>query len=96
MRQIGMALNVPHEVLTKHFQASYSAARAALLDAWRTFRIRRDWLARRFCQPVYEEWLADAVASGLISAPGSSPTRWCAAPGAARIGRATALGRSTR
>ena len=70
MRQIGMALNVPHEVLTKHFQSSYSAARAALLDAWRTFRIRRDWLARRFCQPVYEEWLADAVASGLISAPG--------------------------
>ena len=82
MRQIGMAINVPHEVLTKHFQASYSAARAALLDAWRTFRIRRDWLAKKFCQPVYEEWLADAVASGLISAPGffAAPVvrrAWC-------------------
>lgn len=70
LRQIGMALSIPHEVLTKHFQSSYSAARAALLDAWRTFRIRRAWLAANFCQPVYEEWLADAVASGLVSAPG--------------------------
>jgi len=70
MGQIGMALHIPKEVLMKHFQASYSAARAALLDAWRTFRIRRSWLAARFCQPVYEEWLADAVASGLIAAPG--------------------------
>ena len=70
MTQIGMALNIPKEVLTKHFQSSYSAARAALLDAWRTFKIRREWLAAKFCQPVYEEWLADAVAAGRISAPG--------------------------
>ena len=70
MTQIGMALNIPKEVLTKHFQSSYSAARAALLDAWRTFRIRRQWLASKLCQPVYEEWLADAVAAGRIEAPG--------------------------
>lgn len=70
LTQIGMALNIPKEVLTKHFQSSYSAARAALLDAWRTFKIRREWLAAKFCQPVYEEWLADAVAAGRISAPG--------------------------
>lgn len=70
MRQIGIGLNIPYEVLTKHFQSSYSAARAALLDAWRTFRIRREWLAAKFCQPVYEEWLADAVTTGRISAPG--------------------------
>lgn len=70
LTQIGMALNIPKEVLTKHFQSSYSAARAALLDAWRTFKIRREWLAEKFCQPVYEEWLADAVATGRISAPG--------------------------
>lgn len=70
MTQIGMALDIPKEVLTKHFQSSYSAARAALLDAWRTFKIRRKWLAEKFCQPVFEEWLADAVISGRISAPG--------------------------
>lgn len=70
MKQIGIGLNVPYEVLAKHFQSSYSAARAALLDAWRVFRIRRQWLASKLCQPVYEEWLADAVASGRIAAPG--------------------------
>lgn len=70
MRQIGIGLGIPYEVLTKHFQSSYSAARAALLDAWRTFRIRREWLVSKLCQPVYEEWLAEAVSIGRVSAPG--------------------------
>lgn len=70
MKQIGVGLNIPHEVLSKAFQSSYSAARAALLDAWRTFRIRREWLAANFCQPVYEEWLAEAVLAGRVRAPG--------------------------
>jgi len=84
MRQIGIGLNIPYEVLTKHFQSSYSAARAALLDAWRTFKIRRQWLATKLCQPVYEEWLADVVANGMVSAPGffADPlvrAAWCGA-----------------
>lgn len=70
MKQIGIGINVPFEVLAKHFKDSYSAARAALLDAWRTFRIRREALAADFCQLVYEEWLSEAVASGRIRAPG--------------------------
>lgn len=70
LRQVGMALELPFEVLTKHFTSSYSAARAALLDAWKFFRGRRDWLASNFCQPIYEQWLAEAVASGRIAAPG--------------------------
>lgn len=69
-RQIGVALELPFEVLIKHFTASYSASRAALLDAWRLFRRRRDWLASNFCQPVYEAWLEEAVAKGRIHAPG--------------------------
>ncbi len=82
MRFVGIGLNIPHEVLAKSFQASYSAARAALLDAWRTFRVRRDREASKFCQPVYEEWLADEVAAGHIAAPGffaDAETRaaWC-------------------
>jgi lambda family phage portal protein len=70
LRQIGVGLGLPFEVLIKHFTASYSAARAALLDAWRFFRQRRDWLATHFCQPLYEIWLDEAIASGRISAPG--------------------------
>lgn len=84
VRQIGMALDLPFEVLTMHFQSSYSAARAALLMAWKTFKARRDMLATYLCQPTYELWLADEVAAGRISAPGffASPViraAWCKA-----------------
>jgi lambda family phage portal protein len=70
IRQIGVSLEIPFEVLVKHFTSSYSAARAALLDAWRFFRGRRDWAATAFCQPVYEAWLEEAVSIGRIRAPG--------------------------
>lgn len=69
-RQIGAAIEVPYELLVKHFTASYSASRAALLEAWKMFRMRRSWLASGFCQPIYEEWLSEAIAKGRISAPG--------------------------
>jgi lambda family phage portal protein len=70
IRQIGMAIGIPYEVLVMHYQSSYSAARGALLMAWRFFMGWRDWLATNFCQPVYELWLADEVAEGRIAAPG--------------------------
>ena len=70
LRQIGSALEIPYELIIKHFSASYSASRAALLEAWKMFRMRRKWFAKGFCQPIYEEWLAEAVAKGRIHAPG--------------------------
>ncbi len=70
LRQIGVALELPFEVLIKHFTASYSAARAALLEAWRFFMARREWLAQHFCQVVYEAWFYEAVSLGRIEAPG--------------------------
>jgi len=83
-RQIGMAIGIPYEVLVMHYQSSYSAARGALLMAWRFFMGWRDWLATTLCQPVYELWLADEVAAGRIAAPGffADPVvrhAWCAA-----------------
>jgi lambda family phage portal protein len=70
LRQVGVALELPFELLVKHFTSSYSAARAALLEAWRFFKSRRTWLASMFCQPVYEAWMDEAVARGRVSAPG--------------------------
>lgn len=69
-RQIGAALEIPYELLLKHFAASYSASRGALLEAWKMFKMYRSWLAEDFCQPIFEEWLAEAVAKGRIPAPG--------------------------
>jgi lambda family phage portal protein len=70
LRQIGVALGLPFEVLVKHFTASYSAARAALLQAWQVFKLRRDFMATQFCQPIYEAFLEEAIASGRVDAPG--------------------------
>jgi lambda family phage portal protein len=69
-RQIGVSLEIPFEVLVKHFTASYSAARAALMEAWRFYLNRRTFIATYFCQPVYEAWMEEAVGLGRISAPG--------------------------
>lgn len=70
VKQIGLSLEIPKEVLLKHFTASYSAARAALLEAWKFFRNRREWLAESFCQPIYEAFLEEAIANDRIPAPG--------------------------
>ena len=84
IRQIGASLEIPYEVLIKHFTSSYSASRGALLEAWKMFKMRRVWLVQTFCQPIYEEWLAEAVAKGRITAPGffNDPAvraAWCGA-----------------
>lgn len=70
LRQIGVALEIPFEILVKHFTASYSAAQAALLEAWKFFRTMREWFVGEFCQPAYEALIFEAVASGIIDAPG--------------------------
>lgn len=68
--QLGAALGIPKEVLVKHFQSSYSAAQAALLEAWRFFMVRRSWLIDNLCQPVYELFITEMIAEGKLSAPG--------------------------
>lgn len=70
VKQISASLNIPYEVLMKSFTSSYSASRAALLQAWEQFKLRRAWFTRDFCQPVYEMWLVEAVATGRLEAPG--------------------------
>lgn len=68
--QVGAALEIPADLLLMSFNSSYSASRAALLEAWKGFRMRREWLSNDFCRPVYELWLTEAVASGRVQAPG--------------------------
>lgn len=68
--QVGTALEIPREVLLKHFSSSYSASRAALLDFWATIRVRRDFMVTKFCEPIKELWFVEGVANGRIEAPG--------------------------
>ena len=70
LTQIGAALEIPLELLTKRFNSSYSASRAALLEAWKAFKTQRFWLAQKLCVPSYEAVITEAVARGYLDAPG--------------------------
>jgi lambda family phage portal protein len=68
--EIGAGLDMPKEVLLGLFQASYSASRAALEMAWQVFRVERARHVSQFCQPVYADVIAEAIARGMLDAPG--------------------------
>ncbi|WP_047394341.1 phage portal protein [Cetobacterium sp. ZOR0034] len=70
LRQLGAALEIPYEILLTHFTASYSASRAALLEVWKMYSMRRSWLVSDFCKPIYEEFLDECVAKGMLKLPG--------------------------
>lgn len=67
---IASSMGIPKEVLVKKYESNYTAARAALLDFWRTVRVYRTRFNNGFNQPIYDQWLSEAVASGRINAPG--------------------------
>jgi lambda family phage portal protein len=90
IRQIGIALGIPYEVLIMHFSSSYTASKAALETARQFFTDKRNSAATDFCQPVYEWWLYEAVVRGVVKAPGFlddpiARAAWC---GSEWIGRA--------
>lgn len=67
---IGSSMEIPKEVLIKKYESNYTAARGALLDFWRVVRVHRTAFNNKFNQPVYEQWLSEAVAIGRVEAPG--------------------------
>ncbi len=67
--QIGSALEIPHDILMKQFNDSYSASRAALMEFWRVASSERDYMVYNFCQPVYEKFILELVEKGKINLP---------------------------
>ncbi len=70
IKQMGAALEIPYEILIMAFTNNYSASRAAILEFFKVIKMYREWFISDFCQPIYEEWLCEAVAKGRINAPG--------------------------
>jgi lambda family phage portal protein len=97
VRQIGMALELPFEVLTMHFQSSYSAARAAHADG-----VERFPLTPRHARHLPLPTRVRTLACWTKSPKAASVRRdfflatWCALRGAARSGRATGRAASIR
>ena len=70
VKMIAAALGLPYEVLMKTFQSSYSATKGAQNEARKYFAVEKMWIANRWCQPFYEEWLTEEILAGRIQAPG--------------------------
>lgn len=66
VRQIGAALDLPADELMLFYNSSYSAARAAMLQAWRMYSMRRYGLVQQFCSPHYGLWFDEMVARGRL------------------------------
>jgi len=66
-KQIGGSLSLPIEFIQLYFSASYSASRAAMLQAWKTILYHRRMLVDQFCQPVYEQFVDSLVARGKLN-----------------------------
>lgn len=66
----GSGMEEPYEVLMHRYDSNYTASRSAILDFWKVVRRYRNLFIQQFNQPVYEQWLSEAVALGRIDAPG--------------------------
>jgi lambda family phage portal protein len=76
-RQIGTGSNLPHELVLKNFaNSNYSSARAAMLEAWRFFRGRREWIGTYWHSACFELWLEEKINDGTIEAPGFYENRY--------------------
>lgn len=63
---IGATVNLPYELLVKHYDASYSASRGAVLEAEKFFKIKRNKFGRDYMNPLYEIFMNEVVAMGYI------------------------------
>ena len=68
-KEISEALKSPLKCW-KRISARVTARRGALNEFWRTCEMQRSWFADKFCQPIYEMWLDEAVSRGRVKAPG--------------------------
>jgi lambda family phage portal protein len=68
--EIGASVELPKEVMLSNFQSSYSAARAALEEAWQKFYGIREVLINYFCQPIYEMFILEQLSLGNLNLPG--------------------------
>jgi lambda family phage portal protein len=66
---IGAALEVPGDEILLQYNASYSAARAIMLQAYKFYVTKRDSFSNHFCKPIYSAWPDEAASIGRLSLP---------------------------
>lgn len=70
IKQMGVVLEIPFELMIMHFSASFSASRGALEIAWKGFLSEKAWFEREVADIVFEWLFTEAVAIGRLKAEG--------------------------
>ena len=58
------------EFVLSHYMTSFTSARAARIECWKTIMLWRSWFIENFMRVWYEEFLTDAIIAGRVDAPG--------------------------
>ena len=70
LREVARCLGMTFETLTGDYSgATYSSVRMATSEIWPIILSRRQNIAGRFCQMVYEAWLEEQIELGFIPFP---------------------------
>lgn len=64
------AVGLPFELVIRHFTASFSASKGAINEGWRQIRLVRGDHVDTFDSPVYEAFIDELAATGLVDMPG--------------------------
>ncbi len=67
---IAAEVGLPAEALLSKFTSSYSASRASLLIAQRTYKSKREWIVNGLHNQVWAWFIESCVAKGHLNAPG--------------------------
>ena len=70
LKIIGMATDIPYEVLIKSLNASYSASQASIQQAARSWAIWRAEYGSKFLSDIYSQFIECLVRQGKVNAPG--------------------------
>ena len=61
LKSIANSVGIPYPVLFRDFEGmNYASYRSAMLEAWRVFKSRRQWLNEKLCRPVYNMLIEEA------------------------------------
>jgi lambda family phage portal protein len=74
LRNFATALGSSYETVSSDYRgSSYSSARQASIEAWRTLNRRRHDFGRAFCTPIYSALLEEAFENGELPLPAGAP-----------------------
>ena len=74
LRHVASGLGISYEQLASDWsKTNYSSARAAMIEIWRGWTVRRTAFAQGFCQPFFMAWMEEQIMDGHIVLPKSAP-----------------------